>query len=78
MTTQQVRQKNKFNTEKQFSNEHVTNNKRVRKTLIDRGIHPENLPPEEDIKKVERRLKSEEKKTIKGQAGFINKKKYDK
>jgi DNA-damage-inducible protein D len=30
--------------------------------LGQRGIHPENLPPEEDIKKLERRVKSEEKK----------------
>jgi DNA-damage-inducible protein D len=35
--------------------------------LIQRGIVPEDLPPAEDIKKVERRLKSEEKKAIKGQ-----------
>lgn len=30
------------------------------------GIIPENLPPAEDIKKVERRLKSEDKKFLKG------------
>lgn len=34
--------------------------------LLDRGIRPEELPPEEDIKKLERRLKSEEKKLAKG------------
>jgi DNA-damage-inducible protein D len=33
--------------------------------LVKRGIVPENLPPEEDIKKVERRLKSEDKKFLK-------------
>lgn len=42
--------------------EHLKNNTEVRKSLTERGIKPENLPPEEDIKKVERRLKSEEKK----------------
>ncbi len=42
--------------EVQISREHVTNNQVVRKTLLDRGIRPENLPPEEDVKKVERRL----------------------
>ena len=34
----------------------------VRKILGERNIVPEALPPEEDIKKVERRMKSEEKK----------------
>ena len=51
-------------TESVISNEHITNNKAVRNTLIDRGIHPENLPPAEDVKKVVRRLKSEEKKSL--------------
>lgn len=46
--------------------EHVENNQSVRKSLLNRGIKLENLPPEEDIKKVERRLKSEEKKRLKG------------
>ncbi len=45
--------------------EHVDNNSAVRKMLIERGIVPENLPPAEDIRKVERRLKSEEKKALK-------------
>jgi DNA-damage-inducible protein D len=33
--------------------------------LEERGIKPENLPPDEDIKKIERRVKSEEKKLAK-------------
>jgi hypothetical protein len=45
--------------------EHITNNQVVRKTLLERGIRPESLPPAEDVKKVERRLASEEKKTLK-------------
>ena len=45
--------------------EHIENNQSVRKSLLNRGIKLENLPPEEDIKKVERRLKSEEKKKLK-------------
>ncbi|MGB0198471.1 MAG: DNA damage-inducible protein D [Flavobacteriaceae bacterium] len=49
-------------TERSISAEHMTNNRSVRKILLDRGIVPENLPPEEDIKKLERRVKSEEKK----------------
>lgn len=48
--------------EKQISAEHVTNNKSVRKILLERGIKPEELPPEEDIKKLERRVNSESKK----------------
>lgn len=32
--------------------------------MIQRGIIPENLPPAEDVKKVERRLASEEKKAL--------------
>ncbi|MBN9226611.1 MULTISPECIES: DNA damage-inducible protein D [Legionella] len=52
-------------TEQAISKEHVTNNEAVRKTLIDRGITPETLPPAEDVKKVERRLESEKKKSLK-------------
>jgi len=54
-----------LNTERGISDEHIINNRSVRKTLISRGIYPENLPAEEDIKKVERKLKSEEKKNVK-------------
>lgn len=56
---------NNMNTENQISNEHITNNKSVRNTLISRGIKPENLPPEEDISKIDRRLKSDETKSFK-------------
>ncbi len=51
--------------EPQISREHVTNNQAVRKTLLSRGIRPEALPPAEDVKKVERRLTSDEKKALK-------------
>ena len=50
--------------EGQISKEHITNNQAVRNTLLERGIRPESLPPEEDVKKVERRLKSEDKKSL--------------
>lgn len=56
---------NNMNTESKISSEHVVNNKAVRKTLISRGITPENLPPEEDVKKVERKLNSDDKKALK-------------
>ncbi|MDR1371283.1 MAG: DNA damage-inducible protein D [Dysgonamonadaceae bacterium] len=44
--------------------EHIDNNLGVRKLMIERGLVPENLPPAEDIKKVERKLKSDEKNTL--------------
>ena len=44
--------------------EHVQNNQSVRDTLGSRGIKPEELPPSEDIKKLERRVKSQEKKLV--------------
>lgn len=50
--------------EGQISKEHITNNQAVRNTLLERGIRPESLPPEEDVKKVERRLQSEDKKSL--------------
>mgnify|MGYP001603163302 FL=1 len=49
----------------EISREHVTNNQAVRDTLLSRGIRPESLPPAEDVKKVERRLASDEKKSLK-------------
>ncbi|MBF0156566.1 MAG: DNA damage-inducible protein D [Magnetococcales bacterium] len=52
-------------TESAISREHVTNNQAVRNTLLERGIRPESLPPAEDVKKVERRLASEEKRSLK-------------
>ena len=54
-----------LSSEAAISKEHVTNNQAVRQTLIDRGIRPESLPPDEDIKKVERRRISDEKKAHK-------------
>ncbi|GAB4023303.1 MAG: DNA damage-inducible protein D [Bdellovibrio sp.] len=48
----------------QISEEHVDNNLAVRKILNERGVKPENLPPAEDVKKVERRLKGDEKKIL--------------
>ncbi|MGL4908481.1 MAG: DNA damage-inducible protein D [Bacteroidales bacterium] len=61
-----------MSTETQISNEHITNNKSVRNTLLSRGIVPENLPAEEDVKKIERKLKSEKVKSLKENKGFKN------
>jgi DNA-damage-inducible protein D len=60
----------KMRSEPQISQEHVTNNQAVRQTLLDRGIRPESLPPSEDVKKVERRLASAEKKALKNPDGL--------
>lgn len=61
-----------FNTKEQdlktvvdISDEHITNNSEVRGLLLKRGIVPENLPPQEDIKKLERRVNSQDKKSFK-------------
>ncbi len=51
-------------TEVGITSEHVKNNQEVRKLLIKRNIKPEELPPAEDLKKVERKLASEQKKLI--------------
>lgn len=54
-----------LSTESSISSEHVKNNTGVRKLLLERKIVPENLPPEEDIKKLERRVNSETKEISK-------------
>jgi len=59
---------------RQISDEHVENNLAVRKILKERGVQPENLPPAEDVKKVERRLKGDEKKILKEVKKTKNKK----
>lgn len=56
--------------EEPITREHIQNNQSVRSMLGQRGIKPETLPPEEDIKKVERRVKADEKKLI-GQSGKL-------
>ena len=61
---------NNLSSEPKISHEHVTNNQAVRNTLLDRGIRPESLPPAEDVKKVERRLTSAEKKALKQAPGL--------
>lgn len=47
-----------------ISNEHIQNNLSVREMLSKRGIRPENLKPAEDLRKLERRVKSDEKKLL--------------
>ncbi len=54
-----------MHSEQSISEEHIINNRSVRKILLERGIKPESLPAAEDIKKVERKLKSEETRGLK-------------
>ncbi|WP_419632482.1 DNA damage-inducible protein D [Thiolapillus sp.] len=69
ITIHNAREQN-MRSEPEISQEHVTNNQAVRQTLLGRGIRPETLPPEEDVKKVERRLTSEQKKALKNPDGL--------
>jgi len=48
--------------------EHVDNNLAVRNMLTQRGIVPENLPPAEDVKKLQRKLNADEKKLLKNKS----------
>ncbi len=52
-------------TEPEITDQHVKNNEDVRSLLSERNIKPEELPPDEDVKKIERKLKSDEKKFLK-------------
>ena len=61
MTSVNVQQKDLYG-QQEIGKEHVDNNAAVRDMLLQRGIVPEQLPPGEDVKKVDRRLKSEEKR----------------
>ena len=69
MTNYNVEEKD-LQGESSITGEHIQNNRSVRDMLGQRGIKPENLPPSEDIKKLERRVKSQEKK-IAAQAGKL-------
>lgn len=68
MTNHNTEEKDLYG-EASITQEHVGNNRAVRSMLAQRGIKPEELPAAEDIKKLERRVKSEEKKLAKG-TGF--------
>ena len=61
MTNYNVEQKDLYG-ETPITREHIQNNVSVRNMLGQRGIKPEELPAAEDIKKVERRVASNDKK----------------
>lgn len=48
-----------------ISLDHEQNNRDVRKLLLQKGIRPEDLPAEEDVKKLQRKLKSDDKLIVK-------------
>ena len=52
---------NDLHGEPAITHEHVQNNQTVRQMLGQRGIKPEELPPAEDIKKLERKVARDEK-----------------
>ena len=62
ITNHNLKKNRSLSGEQCITEEHVRNNENVRSTLINSGIKPEFLPTEEDIKKLERKLKSEDKK----------------
>ncbi len=70
MTNYNVEEKD-LQGEMSITTEHIQNNSSVRNMLCERGIKPEELPPSEDIKKLERRVKSQEKKIAK-QSGKLS------
>jgi len=74
LTSHNVVEKN-LQGEDNITNEHIENNEAVRKMLIERGVKPESLPPAEDVKKVKRKLESDDKKVLKAVKKLTNKKK---
>lgn len=65
ITNHNVKQNQSLKGEPIITDEHVKNNRNMREMLGKSGIHPEALPAEEDLKKLDRRLKSEGKKLSK-------------
>ncbi len=62
ITNHNVKRDQSFQREVIITGEHVKNNQNIREVLQKSGIQPENLPAEEDIKKLGRKLKTEDKK----------------
>ena len=60
MTDHNIKDKNIYGKDA-MNNEVIKNSKATRQTLLSRGIRPENLKPDEDLKAIEFRRKKEEK-----------------
>lgn len=69
MTSHNVQAKD-LQGEPPIADEHVQNNRGVRNILGQRGIKPEKLPPEEDVRKLERRMKGDARVLETGAQGF--------
>ncbi|MFZ3054870.1 MAG: DNA damage-inducible protein D [Minisyncoccales bacterium] len=65
ITSHNLKNNRNIKGEEVITGEHVKNNENMREMLYKSGIAPENLPPEEDVKKIERRVVSENKKIVK-------------
>jgi len=64
MTSLNVQSKN-LHDQNPIEKEHIDNSSAVRKMLVERGIQPENLPPADDVKKLQRKLDGEDKQLMK-------------
>jgi DNA-damage-inducible protein D len=64
LTNHNISAKN-LSSESSITYDHTKNNQNVRKLLLDEGVIPEQLPPAEDVAKIKRRLKNQEKKILK-------------
>ncbi|MGN1165824.1 MAG: DNA damage-inducible protein D [Lachnospiraceae bacterium] len=71
MTNYNVENKDLYG-EPAITGEHIQNNTEIRKMLAGRGIKPEELPPAEDIKKLERRAKKQDKKIVEKSGSFAS------
>ncbi len=70
ITTYKVKQDPLLHSTSPIADEHIRNNENVRSTLISSGIKPEDLPAEEDIKKLKRKIGSDGKKLPKATKKF--------
>ena len=77
MTNYNVEEKDLYG-EQSITVEHIQNNQSVPEMLVRRSIKPKKRPPDEDIKKVERRIEKEEKQIAEGTKKLPTKKKSEK
>jgi DNA-damage-inducible protein D len=66
ITSHNLKQNPSIKGETPITGEHIKNNQNMREMLGKSGIRPESLPPAEDVKKLKSKIKSEDKKLVKG------------
>lgn len=64
MTNHNLKTDNQLYGREKISGQHIKNNTSIRQALVENNIIPENLPVEENTKKLKRRLEDENKKTL--------------